>query len=301
MSEQEPPSPPEEKPPETADTPPQITDFLQWLVFHLKRDWIMFIKYPVAAFAVCAITLFLCWLLVWQVVVPEKDQQLQTRQDTIENKQSLIDILQTKLQSEEAENANLKNPSTNYYTIPQNYTNTLPSSGIISKSQPEFDLYLNRQYVTNGIVLNLPSDGSLFFEVYNTGTQFATNLTFKFFAPFDPTNFIYDAHWLVDTFSQPIPINHKMYDLSKAFEIQMIAQNAVDWHPMRNGFDLTTFNIITNCELVLDPIERLQQFGKILDTNIRVPVGYYFPIYVEVGSIGSETNGYCIFLNPDAP
>jgi len=48
--------------------PPPISDFWAWLVFHLTRDWIMFLKYPVAAFAVVAITLFLCWLFVWQIV-----------------------------------------------------------------------------------------------------------------------------------------------------------------------------------------------------------------------------------------
>ena len=69
----------------------------------------MIIKYPIALSAVITVSIFLCWLFIWQVVVPEKNEQISTKQGIIEGKQTQIDFLNTKLDASLKENEKLRN------------------------------------------------------------------------------------------------------------------------------------------------------------------------------------------------
>jgi hypothetical protein len=79
--------------------PPPFTDFGKWLGFHLAKDWRKMLDCPIAFLAVISFTIFLAWLLVWKVVVPEKNEQLASKQAIIERKQSDIDSLSKQLES----------------------------------------------------------------------------------------------------------------------------------------------------------------------------------------------------------
>ncbi len=93
-------------PPESP--PPNITDFGKWLGYHLTKDWRMLAKAPIAFFAVFAFSLAASWLLTWQVVVPEKNEQLSTKQGIIDGKQSQIDYLSKRLDDAQNEVSTFK-------------------------------------------------------------------------------------------------------------------------------------------------------------------------------------------------
>jgi predicted RNase H-like nuclease (RuvC/YqgF family) len=73
----------------------------------------MMAKAPIAFLAVLVFSLAASWLLTWQVVVPEKDQQLLTKQDNIDGKQTQIDFLNTKLDAANRDNEKLRSDNAN--------------------------------------------------------------------------------------------------------------------------------------------------------------------------------------------
>ena len=213
---------------------------------------------------------------------------------TIEQEGATITRLSNDLGDAKQENENLQNSHTNYFVAAQSNTNAIFATQIIGK--PMFDLYLNGEYITNGIIIPLGEERSLFFEIYNVGGEPATNLTFVFFSPFNQTNFIFDNHWMMLGFAQPFPIKHKMYDLSRALDMEIISQNPDPSENLHNGFNVTAFKIAPSLQPVSNPIEKLQQFGQQLDCNLPEPKGSYIPVAVGIYSADSETNTYCIFL-----
>jgi hypothetical protein len=70
---------------------PNIAEFTKWLAYHATKDWPVLVKAPVAVTSVLLLALFLAWLFIWHVVVPLKDEQLKSKQGTIDQKQATID------------------------------------------------------------------------------------------------------------------------------------------------------------------------------------------------------------------
>lgn len=280
-----------------APTPPPITDIWKWLGFHFTKDWREIVKYPIALLAVFIFTIAAAWLLTWHVVVPEKDEQLSTKQGTIDNKQSLIDVLQQKLESKQQEVDDLKSSHTNYYAAVQgNSTNR--EGRVINNpvGKPEFDVYLNNEYITNGEVFNLNTNGDLFFQIFNVGTEDATNLLLSFFSPFAPTNFVYDKRWNLLRYTDQVAIGHRLYDYYWTCTLAISSGNPIPKQSNANGFDATTFNVLPSLKSVLNPVDEMRKFGLMQESNIAPPSGPSSPARIRVWSSDSVTNEYYIFL-----
>lgn len=168
-------------------------------------------------------------------------------------------------------------------------------TNVTGVNRPAFDLYLNKQYLTNGSVVTLEPDRKLFFMVYNVGGEFATNLFFDFFAPFDRSNFIYDTHWKIQDY-HPIPINHKMYSRAGTTGLLLPAQQPLSNVSPNNAFDVTAFSIAPSFIPIKNPVEKMEQFGMMLDSSLESPRGDFMPVWVQISSIGSLTNQCYIFL-----
>ena len=215
---------------------------------------------------------------------------------TITQKDATITTISEERNEANIEIGNLRNSHTNYYAEAQAQTNAMPSLST-KNSRPKFDLYLNSEFVTNDIAITLGRDRRLYFEIYDVGTEDGTNVNLTVFFPFDKTNFIVDGHWAGLYFTQPIPINHKMYDMSGSFYMQLTSINPLTWVAQNNGFDVTAFNIAPTLQPVSFPIKKMQEFGMMLDSNSSEPVGSFVPMRVTTSSSNSsETNEYYIFL-----
>jgi F0F1-type ATP synthase membrane subunit b/b' len=94
-------------PANTPEAAPNFTEPIKWLSYHLSKDWRMMAKAPIAFLAVLIFSIIIAWLFTWQVVVPEKNEQLNTRQEIINQKQSDIDSLSKQLELASEENAKL--------------------------------------------------------------------------------------------------------------------------------------------------------------------------------------------------
>jgi hypothetical protein len=91
-----------------AEPPPNITEFPKWLGYHLAKDWRLILKAPIAFLAVVLFAVSISWLFIWHVVVPEKNEQLSTKQGVIDGKQSQLDYVTKKLEEAEKENDKLR-------------------------------------------------------------------------------------------------------------------------------------------------------------------------------------------------
>ena len=96
------------------EQPPPITEFSKWLGYHFTKDWRNIVKYPIALLAVCVFIIVVAWLITWHVVVPEKNEQLATKQEMIDNKQDRIDFLNKKLDESERDNDKLRSQNEEY-------------------------------------------------------------------------------------------------------------------------------------------------------------------------------------------
>ena len=96
------------KPPKPIETPPVITEPFKWFGYHLTKDWRIMMQAPIAFTGVFVFSLAASWLLTWNVVVPEKDTQLATKQEIIDQKQSDIESLSKRMESAERENDKLR-------------------------------------------------------------------------------------------------------------------------------------------------------------------------------------------------
>ena len=88
-------------------SPPNIAEFGKWLGYHLTKDWRLMLKAPIAFGSVVLFAVGLAWILTWKVVVPEKNEQLST-------KQSQIDFQIKKLDATDKENDHLRNELASY-------------------------------------------------------------------------------------------------------------------------------------------------------------------------------------------
>jgi hypothetical protein len=118
-------------PPENKSSPPNFTDFWAWLGYHLTKDWLLMTKAPIAFFAVLVFSLAASWLLTWQAVVPEKNEQLNT-------KQIHIDYLSKQLDEAQRENEKLQSKvSTFESTIKTSLSQTLQVVNYINDPNAE--------------------------------------------------------------------------------------------------------------------------------------------------------------------
>lgn len=94
-------SPPVTPPAQTPPQPPNIGEPLKWFGYHLTKDWHLMTKAPIAFLAVLLLSLLLARLYIWDSVIPEKDEQLKT-------KQSQIDFLTKKLEASDKDTDRLR-------------------------------------------------------------------------------------------------------------------------------------------------------------------------------------------------
>ena len=88
--------------------PPNLAEPGKWLGYHPAKDWRLMTKPPMAFFAVFVFSIFIAWLATWQVVIPQKNEQLNTKQIIIDGKQSQIDFISKRLEDTQRENEKLQ-------------------------------------------------------------------------------------------------------------------------------------------------------------------------------------------------
>src|SRR4030095_13107239 len=93
--------------PDASTHPPNIVEFGKWLGYHLTRDWRLMFQAPIAFLAVFVFSIAIAWLLTWNVVVPQKNEQITTKQTIIEGKQTQVDYLSKQLETTQRENDKL--------------------------------------------------------------------------------------------------------------------------------------------------------------------------------------------------
>src|SRR5438128_1564394 len=76
---------------------PSVFPLHSWFVYHFKRDWPIMKKAPLGLAAFTGLILIAAWFFIWHVIVPEKNEQLSSKQDTIQAKEATIQQLQTAL------------------------------------------------------------------------------------------------------------------------------------------------------------------------------------------------------------
>lgn len=96
-------------------------------------------KAPIAFLAVFVFSLVAAWLLTWQAVVPEKNEQVNTKQGIIDRKQSDIDSLSKQLEAANRENDKLRNVNAQYQSAHDEKNFPLKKRGqILAKQLSEF-------------------------------------------------------------------------------------------------------------------------------------------------------------------
>jgi len=77
--------------------PPPFSELPKWFVYHLKKDWPIMKTAPLGLTAFTGLIMLVAWLFIWKVVVPEKNEQLASKQAVIDAKEATIQQLQTTL------------------------------------------------------------------------------------------------------------------------------------------------------------------------------------------------------------
>lgn len=151
--------------------------------------------------------------------------------------------------------------------------------------KPKFELYLNQRPITTTGVFDM-DNRTLNFEVQNVGDETATNLNLSFFAPFDPTNFIWsNGFW--NEYIPPQPV------LLKTLSLWGIS----DFIGTQKWFTSPPISINPNLAPVANPIELMIMGRKLRDTTLHDPTRRTIPILISIWSNNSETNNYCLLLS----
>jgi hypothetical protein len=66
------------------EKPPKFTAFINWLGYHITKDWPVLLKAPIAFASIVVLSLIVAWGATWHLAAPLFEEQLKTKQERID-------------------------------------------------------------------------------------------------------------------------------------------------------------------------------------------------------------------------